>query len=304
MMSDNEDIVALILNYNSFELTKKCVANLLKIDKKLKILVVDNCSNDVSVEKLKKFLKLNERIHILENTTNSGYANGNNVGLKFIRDIWPNVKYVLILNPDIIVKEQKTIHALKSVLKNNEIYAIASCQIIFNQKWRGGIDFGWKFPNYKHMLWAGTFLGKFLLKDINNKYDSIIILDNVAQVDVVPGCFFMAKLDDLNKVNDFDKRTFLYFEETILAKKLAKINKKEVILLDEYISHNHQLKDKSLQNYKKKLFDRVCFYNSKMVYIKYFSDLKGVSLIFCNIINSMDLFMKKIIYGLASILDI
>ena len=303
METEFTDIVALILNYNSSNLTISCVDQLLMLSKELKILIVDNHSTDQSCQSIiSKYVNINQVV-VIQTPKNLGYAKGNNYGLCYIRKEWIDVKYVMLLNPDIIVKEREIILNIKNFLNENDAYSIASTQIIFNNAWRGFKDFAWKLPTKKQLMWAGTFFGKVLLKEINNCYSEIYLNNNIADVDAVPGCFFVAKIKDLETVGDFDDRTFLYFEETILASKLKNINKKEAVLIDQYVLHNHRTKDKSLANYKTKLFDRKCFYESKMVYVNNYSGEKGVFIILCRIVNYFDFALKKMIYGLASILQ-
>lgn len=300
MVTELKDVAVLVLNYNSADLTIECVRNLINLSDKIRILIIDNCSSDESVLKINEVYRDKTQIKMLRNPCNCGYAAGNNYGLQFVRKQWSDVKYVMIINPDIVINEANTIYRMRSVLEDNESYSIVSCQIIFNSSWRGFRDFGWKFPEKKHLMWAGTFWGKFFLQNINNAYSEIYADENIAEVDVVPGCFFMAKINDMQKVSDFDDRTFLYFEETILANKLRRINKKEVILLNEFVRHNHEIKDKNLVDYKKRLFDRKCFHDSKMIYIRCYSKLYGVRLLICTFVNELDFLIKRVVYSVLS----
>lgn len=297
------EIMALILNYNSCGLTTKCVNKLLDISEDLKILVVDNCSTDNSYEKLSAyFLKDGQRVEIIKTDANLGYANGNNFGMKYIKGHYESIKYVMIMNPDITISKMETVVELKEFLKRNEDYAIVSCQILFNDMWRGFLDYGWKFPSCWNLLWSGTFLGKLFVKNINDRYSEVEIMKSgfSTQVDVVAGCFFMARLSDLEKVGYMDERTFLYYEETILAKRLRTIGKGEAILLNHFVYHNHQEKDASIRNFRKRLFDRKCFYDSKMIYIKYYSQLSRSQITICEVANSIDSNLKKLVYGMAA----
>ena len=291
-----EDVIALILNYNTSAMTIECVDNLLKISSDLRIVVVDNCSTDGSLMKLYENYRENIRIRIIKNDKNVGYAQGNNVGIRFIRESFKDAKYVIVLNPDIVVKNEITLYKLKHVLENNNDYAVSSCQIILNDQWRGFEQFAWKFPDRKQLMWAGTFAQRLFLNGPNKTYDSLMLKNGVAEVDIVAGCFFMAKLDELKKISDFDERTFLYFEETILAKKLAGNNKREVVLIGEYVNHNHVEKDRALKDYRKKLFDRKCFQNAKMVYIEHYAEIPGIRNI-CKIINKVDYSLKALLYA-------
>lgn len=291
-----EDVVALILNFNTAALTIRCIDNLLSLSDELKIVVVDNNSSDGSLEKLNRLYETDNRIHILQNKTNAGYAQGNNIGIKYIRDHFLKARYVLVHNPDVVTNSKEIIHELKKVLEEHEEYAIASCQVILNNQLRYGYC-TWKYPDKKHMWCAGTFSQRLLFIAANTDYDELEIHNNIAEVDAVTGCFFLGKLDELKKVNDFDERTFLYFEEVILAKKLIRNNKREVILINECVYHNHQDKDKSLRDYRRKLFDRKCFLKSKMIYTEYYSEMTGAELALCKLFNNIDLKLKELIYG-------
>ena len=290
------DVAALVLNYNTPAMTIKCVNNLLTVSDELRIIVVDNHSPDCSLQEFHDQYNNNNRISIVENAYNGGYAQGNNTGIKYIRENLPNIRFVIILNPDIIIESEETILTLREELEKREEYAIASCNIILNNQPICIADFAWKFPDYKHLFWAGTFLGQFLIDNPNNIYESLAGQDNVAEVDVVSGCFFIAKLEELRKAGDFDERTFLYFEESILAKRLAQNNKQEIVVLTEQVKHNHQKKDTELKNIKKRAFDRRCFHDSKMIYIENYSDMRGILLALCKAINWFDITFKEIIW--------
>lgn len=298
MVTEMNDIAALVVNYNSWAQTEECVDHLLDISDKLNVLIVDNCSTDTSVEELKQRYLKNTRVHILANPHNDGYAKGNNAGIQYVQEKLSGIRYILILNPDIIVRNKKTILALKQALEENEGYAAASCQIVLNNQWTNNAAYMWRFPKKKHLWWAGTFVQRLLLKNTNNTYDSVQVSNGIAEVDVVTGCFFMAKMDDLLNVGGFDDRTFLYYEETILAKKFARINKQEAILIGEYVCHEHQKKDAELKDYRNRLFHRQCFHNSKKIYIEYYSDMHGIEMFLCKTLNAIDYGMKTLLYGL------
>lgn len=296
-----QEIIFLILNYNSYELTKNCVNSLKEISPYFNILIVDNDSTDNSYDILNNTYIEDNNIYLLKSNSNVGYANGNNLGLRYITEKF-NMKYVVVMNPDIVVLNIEMIESLYSFLEKYNDYAIVSCQSIFNNSWRGFSDFGWKYPSKKNLFWSGTLVGKIISKKINESYSEIQFIENskVATVDVVSGCFFMARLEDLERVDFFDSRTFLYYEENILSRRLFSINKKEAIMINQFFYHNHQFKDNYLIDYKKRLFDRKCFHDSKMVYINNYSNIKGLSLVLCNFINNVDYQIKKFAFIMLS----
>jgi GT2 family glycosyltransferase len=93
-------VYIIILNYNGWENTLECIESIKNIDYvSYKIIIVDNCSTDNSMEELNK--KLDSNIALLGLNENLGFAAGNNRGIKVA--IENNADYVLILNNDVIV---------------------------------------------------------------------------------------------------------------------------------------------------------------------------------------------------------
>ena len=284
-------------------MTKKCIESILKISNKLKIMVLDNNSIDGSFANLKESYQENYQVEIFETGSNLGYAKGNNFGFKLISKNYKNVKYVVVMNPDIEVSDCKVFKKLYSFLKKNEDYSIATCEQIFNKSWNGIDNVGWKLPTKINLFFAGTLIGKIFNFETNEHYENLALIDGqyAVEVDVVSGCFFMANLEDLINAGLFDDRTFLYYEENILAKKLKDMGKKEAVILDEFFYHNHQEKDKKLTNYNKKIVDRRFLLNSKMVYVENYSGMTGVQLRLCKFTNNLDYQLKKIIYSILAI---
>lgn len=79
-MPGNPVVFVVVLNWNQPALTASCVRSLLALDyPDYHILVVDNGSQDGSVEKLRA--EFHDKIEIIANETNLGFAGGNNVGI-------------------------------------------------------------------------------------------------------------------------------------------------------------------------------------------------------------------------------
>lgn len=86
-----------ILNYNAGELLLNCVESVLKTEyNNLEIILVDNKSSDNShLECKEKF----QDVHLIENSKNFGYCEGNNIGIRHAKG-----DYIIILNPDTILE--------------------------------------------------------------------------------------------------------------------------------------------------------------------------------------------------------
>ena len=75
-------VAIIILNWNGLEDTIECLESLKKMSyTNYDVIVVDNGSEGNDVEVLRD--KYGEWAHIIENDKNYGYAEGNNIGLKY-----------------------------------------------------------------------------------------------------------------------------------------------------------------------------------------------------------------------------
>ena len=93
-----KDLSVIIINYNVKEFLLNLLGSLSKALKNIssEIIIVDNASDDGSVEILrKKFPK----IKLIANKNNVGFGAANNQALKIAKG-----KYFLLINPDAIVR--------------------------------------------------------------------------------------------------------------------------------------------------------------------------------------------------------
>src|SRR5688572_22213393 len=93
-------VSVIIANWNTKDLIKQCVEsifNSLPPDFKFEIIVIDNGSTDGSREYL---LSLGDKILLILNDTNEGYAKACNKGMKVAKG-----KYILLLGSDTIMQK-------------------------------------------------------------------------------------------------------------------------------------------------------------------------------------------------------
>ena len=88
----------ILVAYNSANTISECLEALFKQDdRSFEIIVVDSCSSDDTVHRLKEY---KDRISLFLPGRNLGYAGGNNLAAKYARG-----KFLIFLNPDVIVSE-------------------------------------------------------------------------------------------------------------------------------------------------------------------------------------------------------
>lgn len=91
-----------ILNYKSYWETEECVESALAQKyPDVEIIIVENGSGNESYEVLQKKYGGREHITLLESKENLGFARGNNLGIRYAREVL-KCDYVFVVNSDIV----------------------------------------------------------------------------------------------------------------------------------------------------------------------------------------------------------
>ena len=107
-------ISVIIINYNTFDLTKKCIQSIIHNTKNIlyEIILVDNASSECDAEEFKRYFP---EIVLLKSQKNLGFAKGNNFGIQY-----SSGEVILLLNSDTYFTEdvlEKSLSKFK-ILKN------------------------------------------------------------------------------------------------------------------------------------------------------------------------------------------
>ncbi len=115
MPRKNPKVSVIVLNWNGIHYTVPCIASLMKQSyKDFEIIVVDNGSTkDNSVETLKKV----RGIKLVLNSSNLGFAGGNNSGVKAASA----TKYIALLNNDAVVPKNWLAEMVSAMDRNPEL---------------------------------------------------------------------------------------------------------------------------------------------------------------------------------------
>jgi GT2 family glycosyltransferase len=205
-------VLVIILSWNRQKDTIETLKSLSKSNVKgfeMEILVVDNASTDNTVAKVKKLFP---HVRTIVNYKNLGFAEGNNIGMKY--GLEKNFDYIALLNNDTIVDKNLVQKIFNEHQKDKKAGAI-SPKIYFAK--------GFEFHRDKYKT---SELGKVIwyaggLVDWDNVYGSnrgVDEVDNgqfeiITETDFTTGCFVMYKRQVLKEVGLYDKRYFLYMED-------------------------------------------------------------------------------------------
>lgn len=238
----NKKVSVIILNYNSWKDTLNEIdicSKILNIPYK-DIIVVDNASPNDSAIMLLAESKTKKYIY-LQSQENKGYAYGNNIGMRYA--YMNGYDYALILNNDIIISDTDLINKLLDVFSKNDKIAVVNTDIyspngkMFNR-------------DAKKQTFFDYTIGAFAYK---KKGRLIHDLGGYAYIYRPQGCCMMVDLSKMNDINYMDEKTFLYYEEPILAERLLKKDYRCALCTSSKIIHNHSNTVKSVFDRKKRI---------------------------------------------------
>jgi len=200
-------VSVIIVNWNGKEVLVECLRSLAREAKgveNLQIIVVDNASNDGSLEAVACEFP---SVKTLSNKHNVGFAKANNIGLRCASG-----EYVCLINSDIVVKPG-CLKAMCDYMEEHTSVGLLGPQILNSS--------GTLQPSCKRFptLW-NTFCRALALDSLFGRLSffsgylmSSFAHDEIRSVDILSGCFFMARREALNEVGFLDERFFIYAED-------------------------------------------------------------------------------------------
>jgi GT2 family glycosyltransferase len=232
--------VSIVVYLPNLEILKICISSLIislnKLIKKLNLDSIqidiidnsDNINNNFNYEITEFINSLNDKKNITfilsSFPDNPGFGTSHNHSL--LNSI---SKYHLILNPDVLLKEDSLLKLVEYMeknnttdivtpkvldwidanqLSNNQQYLIKSYPSVLKLFLRGFA------PNFLKKIFAST-LAAYECRD----YDFSITHTNL---EIVSGCFMFCKTESLKRVGGFDENFFLYFEDFDLSLRIKR----------------------------------------------------------------------------------
>ena len=193
------DVVVIVLTWNGRALTLDCLRSLEAVTTPgVRVMVVDNDSGDGTATAIKE--RYGDRVDLLVNPANLGYAGGNNAGIR--RALEQGARFIMLLNNDTTVAPHFVDHLLTPLREGNDI-GVTAPKIYFAQPptriWYAGGEVA---------LWKGT------ARHIGIRETDLGQYDRPRDVDYASGCCLVARRDVFEKVGMLDERYQAYFEDT------------------------------------------------------------------------------------------
>lgn len=201
-----------IVNWNTKEILQKSLDAIFQSNyKDFEVFVVDNASSDGSVEMVKeKFPQVN----LISNKENLGFAKANNQAITACHG-----RYVLILNPDVIVYKDTIGRMIEFIDKHPEAGAIG---IGLVDEYGKELKRGYyrKYPSIPQIILFYTIFENISLKSnlLKNRYWEPVDTSKTMEIQQVPGACLLIR----RNLAWFDERFWLFFEDVDLCYRIKK----------------------------------------------------------------------------------
>jgi hypothetical protein len=175
----------------------RCLESLKKEQKRcknLKVVVVDNASENNEAERIRKKFSFDT----IRNKKNEGFAKGNNIGIRYaLKKSSPD--YIFLLNNDTEVK-RNAIKDMVEFAESNKDARIVGCKLLY--------------PNGR-IQHAGGWIKPYGMGHYGNNEKDFEQYDKIKEVDYVTGAAFLIKKEVLEKIGLLDEGFSPFFREEV-----------------------------------------------------------------------------------------
>jgi GT2 family glycosyltransferase len=208
-----------IVNWNTREYLRKCLESVFRYAGNLdyQLIVIDNHSQDSSQELLSSLRLLNDKIEVVLNKKNLGFAKAVNSGLRRAKG-----EYILLLNPDTQIKETTLEKSIKFMDDHSHCGVMGGKILNPDGSIQPSIR---KFPTFLSQLFILLKLHHFTKNQSLKEYFSYNFdYSRTQEVDQVMGAFFLIRKSILEIIGYFDERFYLWFEEVDFCRRAKNAN--------------------------------------------------------------------------------
>lgn len=223
------DLSVIILSFNTKDITLRCLDKLKvsinycqeKLGNKIKVIVLDNASEDGSAQAIKKEFP---GFRLIEEKENTGFSKGNNIVMKQVK-----TPFILLLNSDVYLEENSLYKALAYFRVN------LNCDLL-------GVRLNYSdgrlqpsagnLPNPLNIIFWILGFGGFHSKEKN-------FFSKAHKVGWVMGAFFALRRKVFEKTRGFDENLFMHMEEVEWCKRIKDVGFKVWYVPQIEVVHLH-----------------------------------------------------------------
>lgn len=212
-------LAIVIVNWNAGQQLRDCISSIGRASHVgfvlYEVVVVDNGSADDSLARVDQ---LGVPVNVIHNSENKGFAAACDQGAAQAKG-----DYLLFLNPDTVLFEDSLTRPIE-FMERKENSSIGICGIKLLDEQGSYSTSCARFPSTRIFFGAATGLSKLFPRVFPRHLMTGIECENGGVVDQVIGAFFLVRGELFKKLNGFDERFFVYFEEvdfSLRAKRLG-----------------------------------------------------------------------------------
>lgn len=256
----------IILHYNCFEETKSCVDSIMALEQqeRIRIVVVDNASENDSYRSLQAEYEDNAFVSLLHNPENLGFSRANNIGYEYAQKHF-DLDFVIFANNDVIFVQKDFLNRIDKEFQRSK-FAVCGPDIL--KPGLGGIHqnpMGKEIVRSKSQVRKTIFLNRMALlffpiihSFLNKSEEEAFPLaeeepqEYAVNVLLCGACMIFSAAFLREKKVPFFPETFFYYEEYILSYYCLKHGKSLVYAPELKVYHNHGAATKSLGSNKER----------------------------------------------------
>lgn len=218
-------VTIIIVTYNSEAEIMGCLKSIFKSHIPVEAYVVDNNSSDSTPQLLKEYALNEPRVHLILNRDNRGLAAANNQPLPYIR-----TKYTLILNPDILLKEDSLAIMVNAMEEDDKIGMLGPLCLFENgqvhvsahRRYNLFVILGWRLIPHTLMRYIFDNFSSFQKRDVL----------------FVSGACYIIPSKLYEEINGYDERLFLTISDVAdIGMRIRKKGYKAIYYPDAVITH-------------------------------------------------------------------
>lgn len=257
------DVSIIIVNWNTCLDLKSCLASIAACGGKRthEVIVVDNASQDNSVEMIRREFKW---VQLICNSENNGFGKANNQAIQRAKG-----RYLLFVNSDVIVLEQ-AIDQFIAYADQCQDMGVLGCMILNRDKTLQRSCY--LNPSALNLCCAALYLNKMFARSKIFGREQFTWWDFALprEVDFVKGCFMLIPKRVIQEIGGFDERFFMFCEEADLCCRARKAGFKVLYTPTVQVIHRGQASVR-----KKPIKMKLTMMGSRLFFIKKHSSSMG-----------------------------